>query len=83
MVKRSTGKVKRSIGNDKKLKKICVHFKVNLKDALNQLDAISNSKHRDIPKYVAVLKDKLGDVKKYADEVRCFAMDEESLPKSR
>lgn len=87
MVKRSTGKVKRSTGHDKKLKNICHYFKVDLEDALNQLDAISKhpdiSKHPHIPGYVTVLKDRLVKVKKYADSVRVFAMDEESLPKGR
>lgn len=72
---------KGSAGNDNDLEKKCRHMKDNLEDALNQLDAIS--KHRDIPKYVAVLKDKLDKVKKYADAHRVFAKDEESLPKRR
>jgi hypothetical protein len=70
-------------GGEDDLEKNCGGFKHDLQDALDHLNAISESPN--LPKDLADLAGHLGkmlrDVENYAEKHRAFFIDAESLPK--
>ncbi len=72
-------------GENNDANKKCSNFKNDLKDALDQLDAIWRSKNlpNNIAKQTKDLQKMLLGVKQYTEDNRFYHKDAESLPKRR